>query len=153
MTARKPAPGAIVSVRDRSIPIATSRIRRAALHVLEREGSRARIGIAIVSDVEMARLHDEFLGIDETTDVLTFPLEDEIGPEPLLGEVVACAGVARREARSRGTAAGDELLLYVVHGILHLLGYDDTSPRKFARMHRREAELLAELGIAARVEV
>jgi probable rRNA maturation factor len=149
----------LVSRRDPSVRVSERRLRDASLHVLRRErerGSRTlangpvRVSIAIVGDSVMRRLHREFMGIDSPTDVLTFPLG---APGGFLGEVVACAGVARREALSRGSGAADELLLYVVHGLLHLLGYDDVAPRAFARMHRREAELLAEIGVSARVEV
>ena len=54
---------------------------------------------------------------------------------------------ARREAGQRGHAAGAEVLLYCVHGVLHLLGYDDTDPQQAQRMHAAENELLTELGI------
>jgi len=143
-------PRVLVSRRDRSIRISDARIREAVLHVLGRERSRGTIAVAVVGDGVMRRLHRDFLGIDSPTDVLTFPIE---GPGSFLGEVVACAGVARREARARGTSARDELLLYVVHGSLHLLGYDDATSGAFARMHRREARLLSEIGAAARVGV
>ena len=142
----------LVSRRDASVPLSERRIRETVEHVLRRERVPARftVSVAIVSDGTMRRLHRDFLGIDSPTDVLTFPLGEDVG---LLGEVIACAGVARREAAARGMRAADELLLYVVHGVLHLAGYDDVTPRAFERMHRREAELLAERGVAARVEV
>lgn len=139
----------LVSRRDRTVRLSEKRIRAVAEHVLRREKSKARLSVAVVGDATMRRLHREYMGVDSPTDVLTFPLE---GPGGFLGEVVACAGVARREAAARGEKPSDELLLYVVHGVLHLLGYDDVAPRDFARMHRREASLLEELGVAARVE-
>lgn len=142
-------PRVLVSRRDRSVRLSERRIRETVEHVLRREKSKASLSVAVVGNATMRRLHRDFMGVDSPTDVLTFPLD---APGGFLGEVVACAGVARREAASRGEKASDELLLYVVHGVLHLLGYDDVAPRAFARMHRREAALLAELGVAARVE-
>jgi probable rRNA maturation factor len=139
-----------VSRRDATVRLSERRIRAVAEHVLRREKAKGTVSVAVVGSGTMRRLHREFLGIDSPTDVLTFPLG---APGGLLGEVIACAGVARREAAARGGRPADELLLYVVHGVLHLVGYDDVAPRDFARMHRREAALLAELGVRARVEV
>jgi probable rRNA maturation factor len=63
------------------------------------------------------------------------------------GEVVVCVPHARREARSRGTDPQDELLLYALHGVLHLSGHDDTTPRGYRRMHRLEDRILREIGV------
>ena len=77
----------------------------------------------------MRRLNREFHDADEITDVLAFPLDEgarERGPE---GEVIVCVPQAYREARARGLPPLTELLLYVVHGSLHLLGEDDHDAR------------------------
>lgn len=98
----------------------------------------------------MATLHRRYLNRAGPTDVLTFDLGTDRESGRLDGEIVVCADLARREARARGgsrEAVRNELALYVVHGILHLAGYDDGTPRRAARMHAREDELLADAGL------
>ncbi len=95
------------------------------------------------------------MGLDSATDVLTFDLREEPRTKAAVGEIVVCADVARRRAaapsstRTRGTrrAAVAELALYVVHGVLHLCGYDDHLPEDSARMHLREDEILRGIGL------
>ncbi len=94
----------------------------------------------------MQDLHRRFLGADSTTDVLSFPLEDP-GDGALEGEVVVNAQQAVRVAQSLGCEAQAELLLYVVHGVLHLCGYDDRSEQDAAAM--RSERFVAYLSLAA----
>ena len=93
-------------------------------------------------DRRIAALHRQYLDVPGPTDVISFPLEDELAVGALLGEVVVSADTAAREARARRLPFERELLLYVAHGTLHLLGYDDHAPRDRARMHRRQERLL-----------
>lgn len=95
----------------------------------------------------MARLHDEFLGISSPTDVITFDLDTDRAAGHLEGEIVVCSDVALHNAKGSKSDAARELALYITHGILHLAGYDDRTPDEFRRMHAREDELLAKLGI------
>ena len=95
----------------------------------------------MVDDATIARLHGEFLGDPEPTDVLSFVLERS--PQALEGEVVVSADTAGANAIRYHCTAEEELLLYVIHGMLHLVGHDDATPRKRARMRRREREYLA----------
>ena len=88
----------------------------------------ARISVAVVDDATIAVLNRQFLRHEGPTDVLSFLLEqDEDGLE---GEVVVSAETARRTAPRFGWSEGEELLLYVIHGTLHLAGYDDAKPRE-----------------------
>jgi len=80
--------------------------------------------VALVDDATMAELHQRFLGQSGPTDVLSFPH----------GEIVVSADTARREAIARGIPPLHELVLYVVHGALHLAGFDDKKPKQAARM-------------------
>jgi probable rRNA maturation factor len=82
--------------------------------------------------------------VDRTTDVLAFPL-GETESEPA-GEIVVCVPCAYREARSRGIEPLAEVVLYVVHGTLHLLGEDDGTVPRARRMRRLELGILADLG-------
>ena len=84
----------------------------------------------------MAELHERFLGKEGPTDVLSFPH----------GEIVVSADTAAREAKERGIPPLHELVLYVVHGALHLAGYDDRSPKQSSKMRAAERKVLTDLG-------
>ena len=97
---------------------------------------------------EMGRLHDEHCGDPSPTDVITFDLRDT--PDaPLEGDLALGRDVAVRAAAERGHDARVELLLYALHGLLHLIGEDDRDPDDHDRMHRREDELLTAIGVGA----
>ena len=101
------------------------------------------LSFVVVDDVRMAELHARYAGVTGPTDVLSFPL----GADPvLLGEVVISVDTARREAAARGHSAYDELLLYAVHGVMHLVGHDDHDPADRRRMRSAERRALAALG-------
>ena len=97
----------------------------------------------------MGRLHGRFSGDPAPTDVLAFPLPLPPGApaDAPAGEVVLSVETAVREARARGLRPRGEVLLYAVHGILHLCGEDDHDPAKARRMDRRTLRLLAALGV------
>lgn len=103
---------------------------------------RASLSIVLVDDATIHRLNARHLGHDWPTDIITFPLDDPDTDE-LSGELVISAETARTVAGTLGIDPLDEVRLYVVHGILHLCGYDDHDPRDRARMREREAEILA----------
>jgi probable rRNA maturation factor len=94
----------------------------------------------------MAVAHERYSGIPGTTDVLTFDLRDEAAG-PLDTDILICLDEAIRCGAERGHAANRELLLYVVHGILHCLGHDDHDDAGYARMHAREDEVLEAIGV------
>ena len=89
---------------------------------------KATISVAVVDDDAISELNGEFLGHQGPTDVLSFVLEQ--GEDFLDGEVVVSAETAQRAAAEFGWSAAEELLLYVIHGALHLAGYDDATPRR-----------------------
>ncbi|MFZ4519068.1 MAG: rRNA maturation RNase YbeY [Microthrixaceae bacterium] len=120
--------------------------------VLAAEGvpGRASAGLTLVSSDAIATLKAEHLGGDGPTDVLSFPL-DGTGPVPegepwLVGDVVLCPSVAAAQAPSHAGTLQDELALLVVHGGLHLCGWDHDGPEDQAAMWARERELLTGLG-------
>jgi probable rRNA maturation factor len=100
------------------------------------------VSITVVGDAAIHALNRTHLGHDEPTDVISFPLRDENDPDTLLGEVVVSSDRARAEARARGIEAAEELLRYVVHGCLHLLGYRDDERAAAQRMRRRQEAIL-----------
>lgn len=104
--------------------------------------------ILIVHDSRMKQLHRVHLNNPATTDVLTFDMRDDPkDSDEVQLDTVLCLDEARRQARVRGHTVTEELVLYAVHSLLHVCGYDDTTPEKAARMHRREDELLCTIGI------
>jgi probable rRNA maturation factor len=128
--------------------------------------AKATVGIAIVNDAEIKRLNKQFLNRNTTTDCLSFDLTDE---QPGLSkrkvnkrqgknvhrrgrsdrkifELVVNGERATKEANVLGHSGEAELALYVVHGLLHNFGFDDTTDAKAKKMHETEDEILQELG-------
>jgi probable rRNA maturation factor len=103
------------------------------------------LGVAVVTDARIHEVNREFLEHDYPTDVIAFPMDEGEG------EIVVSAERALEEAKDRGVDPMAELLLYVVHGLLHLLGHDDHDPDAARRMHERSLNLLAGLGYANRI--
>lgn len=124
-----------------------AKIRRTARATLQSQGfGDGSLEIAVVGQRQMCRLHRLWLGHDAATDVLSFDLRECPRPGQVDGQVVVCAAVARRAAQAHDTDWRGELLLYVVHGCLHLCGFDDLRPHGAARMHKEEDRLLTALG-------
>jgi probable rRNA maturation factor len=105
----------------------------------------ANISIAVVDDPTIHELNNQYLEHDFPTDVLSFVLDDSANA--LDGEVIVSADTAIREAGTAGWSAEDELLLYVIHGTLHLIGHDDHEPSDQAEMVAAEASCLKQLGL------
>ena len=101
--------------------------RRLVREVLIGRGSRP-ISIALVDDATIHAVNRRHLAHDWPTDVISFRLS-EVDDDELAGELVVSAEMAATTARQAGVGAWDELALYVVHGLLHLCGYDDHDPR------------------------
>lgn len=137
---------AAVSNRQRRVRVSTPRLRataEAALRALGR--ADLHVDVTVVDDPVIRRLNARYLRRRTTTDVLAFDLEAP-GPSRLMGEVIVCADTASRQARRVGVSVALELDLLVVHGLLHLAGWDDHEPREARLMHEREREILAEAG-------
>jgi rRNA maturation RNase YbeY len=111
-------------------------------------GPLSELSLAIVGSRRMAELHQRFMGLAGPTDVLTFELEHDRRGRVTSGEVVICLPVARKQARQFGHDPRMELLLYAIHGMLHLCGFDDRSAADFRRMHAMEDSVLKALGLA-----
>jgi probable rRNA maturation factor len=108
--------------------------------------SSAYVSIAVVDDPTIHALNVQYLQHDYPTDVLSFVLEQT--DERVEGELIVSADTALREAADAGWSPHDELLLYVIHGTLHLVGYDDHAPADRVEMYAAEAHYLQRLGIA-----
>ncbi|MGQ0743026.1 MAG: rRNA maturation RNase YbeY [Acidimicrobiales bacterium] len=147
-------------------PVDVDRWSALAHRSLVAQGVRgeAEMSLLFVDEVAMAELNHRFLGKSGPTDVLSFPIDDDVvrsgprsadslGPGPvdldsvdapaLLGDVVICPAVARRNAPDHAGTYDDEMALLVVHGVLHVLGMDHAEPAEAEVMEARERELLA----------
>lgn len=131
--------------------VVRSRMRRPQVRVTALQGlskrildvtgeSDAELGLEMVGDRRMRRLNREYRGRDRTTDVLAFPLRTEQGPgSPLLGDVVVSVPAAIRQWPLYSDTLDEELARLLIHGILHLLGYDhEKGPSEARRMRRTE---------------
>ncbi|MGA2062362.1 MAG: rRNA maturation RNase YbeY [Thermoguttaceae bacterium] len=128
------------------LPVDKKRLRRAVRMILKAESiERATIEVAVVDDRTIAELHQRYLDDPSPTDVLSFVLERS--PKYIEGEIVVSADTAAASAPNYNWTAGDELLLYVIHGTLHLVGYDDTTPKKRSKMRGKEGEYLTRFGL------
>jgi probable rRNA maturation factor len=137
-----------VEVVNRHNPMAVdaARLQEAVQTVLRDAGiEQGSVSIAVVNDAEIHALNRKHLQHDYPTDVLSFLLDAE--DRRLDGEIVVSAETAAAQAARYGWPADDELLLYVVHGALHLIGYDDQTSDAQEIMRRREAEILARFGL------
>jgi len=118
---------------------------------LSAEGVKGPYELSIVfcNDEFIRQLNRQYRGVDAPTDVLSFPQEGEApsvaNSERILGDVVISVETARRQAEKRGQTFEDEIRLLIVHGVLHLLGYEDETEEQAERMHAREAEILQSL--------
>lgn len=135
-----------VSFADRQNSIQPDRLllRRLCRAAAPAEWKGCELSVAFVDDAEIAAMNREFLGEDGPTDVLAFPLGGPDGSDRhVVGEVVVSAERAKVEAEARGLQPCEELALYVVHGVLHLAGFDDHDPKAKREMRDREREMLA----------
>jgi probable rRNA maturation factor len=107
------------------------------------------VAITVVDDQSMTDLHERVLGDPSTTDVMSFETEHREDGSVATGELVVCHDEAVRQAAERGHDARLELLLYALHGLLHLSGFDDLTPDEHRRMHEMEDRLLVAAGFEA----
>jgi probable rRNA maturation factor len=141
----------VISNQQELVPVDESRLRRTLLGIL-RDASVAsgELSVAIVDDATMRPLNRQFLDHDYATDVLSFLLEREA--DRLEGEVIVSAETALRCAEQYTWTPENELLLYVIHGALHLVGYDDHGDEALGQMRDRERYYLAKLGLQPRYD-
>ena len=125
-------------------------LEKAALKTLaiQNIGENINLSVVIEDDQQLQALNHEFLGVDSPTDVLSF-FEDELDPETgqrYLGEVIISYPQAEKQSVTAGHSIRSELSLLVVHGVLHLLGYDHSTGEEKDKMWKIQKEILLELG-------
>jgi rRNA maturation RNase YbeY len=116
-----------------------------ALQCVQKKDSE--LSVLLVTDEEMSVLHLKHSGIEGTTDVLTFDLGSN--EQSVLADIAICVDVAAREATVRNHSIQEELLLYIVHGMLHCCGFDDHDEMHHQRMHAEEDRILTEIGVGS----
>jgi len=152
----------ISSSSQQTLRVPRKTIQRLIAFVARAEGVRwAQVDIVVVGSNEMAGHNRRFLGHRGPTDVISFDLTDDPpthdestathhrqGPRSgrggLAAQLIVCADVAKTQGPHHGLSPTRELLLYIIHGLLHVIGYDDQNIRHAAKMHAREDELLRE---------
>ncbi len=106
-----------------------------------------KLGVVLVDSDTIQQYNRDFLNHDYATDVISFPLEDRREDGYLEAEVLACTEVAQDRAAEFGWSQEEEILLYIVHGVLHLVGFDDQTPEGREEMRRKEKEYLGRFGM------
>jgi probable rRNA maturation factor len=114
-----------------------------------RRAAGGELGVSVVGSAESRRLNARYRGKDKPTNVLSFAASyAPLGDAPHLGDLVICAPVVRSEARDQGKTLRAHWAHLVVHGALHLIGYDHEREAEAKRMERREVAVLRRLGFA-----
>jgi probable rRNA maturation factor len=132
----------------RGLTFDQARLNRLARTILSDVGEgSAELGIMFVGDQRMRGLNRRYRGKDRTTDVLAFATREALhSSAELLGDVVIAVPTAARQAKQGQRSLDEELMVLLVHGILHLCGYDhERSEKEARRMHRRERMILRSL--------
>ncbi len=131
-------------------PIEPGPIERAAMAALTHQSADGNLTIVLTSDAQLQQLNHTYLGVDAPTDVLSFPAS-ETDPETgaqYLGDILISIARAEAQAQAAGHPLASEVQLLVVHGVLHLLGYDHGEAEEKSRMWAVQAEILEGIGLA-----
>jgi probable rRNA maturation factor len=139
----------LVRSRLRRARFDRSRLVRLAQAILSSVGEKtADLGVMLIGDRSMRRLNRQYRKKDRTTDVLAFSMREGPGPSSvLIGDVVISVPTAAKQAGQAGRSLDEELTVLLIHGILHLCGYDhERSKRDARRMQEREQWVLRRLG-------
>ena len=136
-----------------SLPIDTEILEQAAQETLRHQSApaEAELTLVLTDDEQLRQLNHEFLGVDAPTDVLSFPSGD-VDPDTqalYLGDILISYPRAQAQSQAGGHTVENELRLLVVHGVLHLLGYDHAEEGGKVEMWHAQAEILTRLGCSS----
>lgn len=118
-----------------------------ALEEVADDGEPPDVCVRVVDEAESRALNLRFRGVDKPTNVLSFPAQIELPQESILGDVVVCAPLVSEEAADQGKTVSDHYAHLVVHGVLHLVGYDHEQPDAAKRMEALEIRILERIGV------
>jgi probable rRNA maturation factor len=134
---------AVFVANEQDLRIDEVRLSTLARHTLaSEEVAEVELSVLFVTSEHMKQLNSRFAGNDYATDVLAFPMMEDDEATTILGDVVICPEVAERNAAQLGHDVASELETLVVHGTLHLLGYDHQNDTDKARMEARQQVVL-----------
>ena len=139
----------IVETRVEPIPVPAGLVEAAARETLLQQATAGELTVVLSTDEQLRQLNHQYLGIDASTDVLSFPAA-ESDPDTgatYLGDVIISVPQAAAQARAHGHPLESEVQLLVVHGVLHLLGHDHAATEEKVRMWSAQAEVLKRLGL------
>lgn len=140
-------PKVYVQNRQKLLKIPLKTIRSVARTALLECKVCTPLSLVFVDSEYMQKLNRTYTGRDHTTDVLAFPIRDADDPPDIpLGEVFVNIQLATERAEEESSSAEKEALLYLVHGILHLVGYDDKTPQQRRTIRQKETEILKKCG-------
>ncbi len=138
--------GIYLSNRQKSLPIKTANLRRRLARLMkELDLAEADLSVTVTDDAAIREINREYRGVDAPTNVLAFALEEGEplpGAPRVLGDIVISAETIRREAPPLGYTDGEMFYFYLVHGLLHLIGYDHEQGSEEAARQEAETERL-----------
>lgn len=132
--------------RQKDVAISASQLKKIVDEVLHFEGSYCEeVSIHFVSAKKIALLHQQYFGSPSVTDCISFPIDASGETCSILGDVFVCPKTAIEYVALHGGDLYEEIILYVIHGLLHLLGYDDLNATDKRKMRRRESKHMSNL--------
>ena len=139
---------------EAEFPFPENLLERAVNAALDHHAARQpldfELTVVLTDDARLQKLNRDYLGLDAATDVLSFPAAEQ-DPETgksYLGDILISVPRAKIQADRAGHTLDEELQLLVVHGVLHLLGYDHANPRQKSGMWKAQGSVLADLGLS-----
>jgi len=133
-------------------PIDKNSIKKIVRNVLKFEKKDAELNVVFTDNKRIKEINKTFLGHNYATDVITFAYHEPplhkvfLHESTITGEIIISVEMAKKLAQKHDCAVEGEIALYLVHGLLHLFGYDDKQKKDAKKMHQREGELLPALG-------
>ena len=137
----------VIRNRQRIHRVDLHALRRILSHLVQKELGlqQVELGVRLVDDAEMTRANEHYLGHQGSTDVISFGYEDHPQTSHLTGDLLVCVPEAVRQAKRFRVQWEHELVRYLVHGVLHLRGYEDGTRRAREKMKREENRLMRNL--------
>jgi len=136
----------LFDTQNATIDVDLSKLEKLVRFICEKfQCSDTMVHIGIVDDAGIIEVHHKFLQKDTTTDVISFDLTDEFGPEQTF-QIIVNSEMALRQAEKRHHSHEAELALYITHGLLHNLGFDDILAEDAKKIHKTEDEILQAAG-------
>jgi probable rRNA maturation factor len=139
----------LISNEQKAVDINIDSIKAIALEIMKFEGSpeNSQLSMVFCDDEAIKELNNDFRGKNEPTDVLSFPMElENFVPEiRMLGDIVISTDTALRQAKDYNHSVESEIIILLIHGLLHLHGYDHIKEDDYKKMRSREAEILKHL--------